>query len=230
MGLQSQTRLSNFHFQDPEWEINQWKLSCLIALALLWSHIWVVWFERLLSTVQFGTLNAYSWNSHVLNSSRLLGLGNPLGSGLKGDGRRQGASGLLLLVAESLVFRNCSCGCCCILSPARQGLWSGHPWKLMGSLWQPCTKPGVTADFWMLQDLGFPGMPDAKTHILDFRIIFFLSNILLLWPKKWCSHHGQQKSPKCSTWMQSQKQQNDLCSFPRQTIQYHSNPSLCPNQ
>ena len=28
--------------------------------------------------------------------------------------------------------------------------------------------------------------------------------------------------------MQSQKQ-NDLCSFPRQTIQYHSNPSLCPS-
>ena len=33
-----------------------------------------------------------------------------------------------------------------------------------------------------------------------------------------------------STWMQSQKRQNDLCLFPRQTIQYHSNPSLCPNQ
>ena len=38
------------------------------------------------------------------------------------------------------------------------------------------------------------------------------------------------KSLKCSMWMQSQKRQNDLCSFPRQTIQYHSNPSLCPNQ
>ena len=38
------------------------------------------------------------------------------------------------------------------------------------------------------------------------------------------------KSPKCSTWMQSQKRQNDLCSFPRQTIQYHGNPSLCANQ
>ena len=38
------------------------------------------------------------------------------------------------------------------------------------------------------------------------------------------------KSLKCSTWMQSQNQQNDLCSFPRQTIQYHSNSSLCPNQ
>ena len=36
------------------------------------------------------------------------------------------------------------------------------------------------------------------------------------------------KIPKCSTWMQSQKQQNDLCLFPRQTIQYHDNPSLCP--
>ena len=42
------------------------------------------------------------------------------------------------------------------------------------------------------------------------------------------SHHGQQKSPKCSTWRQSQKRQNGLCSFPRQTIQYHSNPSLAP--
>ena len=38
------------------------------------------------------------------------------------------------------------------------------------------------------------------------------------------------KSMKCSNWVQSQRGQNDLCSFPRQTIQYHSNPSLCPNQ
>ena len=40
----------------------------------------------------------------------------------------------------------------------------------------------------------------------------------------------KKKSPKCSTWMQSQKRQNDLCSYPRQTIQYHSYPSLSPNQ
>ena len=37
------------------------------------------------------------------------------------------------------------------------------------------------------------------------------------------------QSLKCSTWMKSKKQQNDLCSFPRQTIQYHGNPSLCPD-
>ena len=30
--------------------------------------------------------------------------------------------------------------------------------------------------------------------------------------------------------MQSQKRKNDLCLFPRQIIQYHSNPSICPNQ
>ena len=48
--------------------------------------------------------------------------------------------------------------------------------------------------------------------------------------RTWSSHHSQQKSPKCSTWMQSQKQQNDLCSFPRQTIQYHGSPSLRPDQ
>ena len=48
--------------------------------------------------------------------------------------------------------------------------------------------------------------------------------------EEWSHHHGQQKSPKCSTWMQSQKRQNDLCLFPRQTILYLSNPSLCPNQ
>ena len=28
--------------------------------------------------------------------------------------------------------------------------------------------------------------------------------------------------------MQSQKRQNDFCSFPRQIIQHHSKPSLCP--
>ena len=40
---------------------------------------------------------------------------------------------------------------------------------------------------------------------------------------------SQKKSQKCSTWVQSQKQQNELCLFPRQTIQYQNNPSLCPD-
>ena len=40
---------------------------------------------------------------------------------------------------------------------------------------------------------------------------------------------SQQKSSKCSTWVQSQKWQNDLSLFPRETMQHYSNPSLCPN-
>ena len=37
------------------------------------------------------------------------------------------------------------------------------------------------------------------------------------------------KSLKCNPWVQPQKWQNDLSSFPRQTIQHHSNPSLYLN-
>ena len=37
------------------------------------------------------------------------------------------------------------------------------------------------------------------------------------------------KSWKCNTWLQSQKWQNGLSSLPRQTIQNHSNTSLCHN-
>ena len=45
-------------------------------------------------------------------------------------------------------------------------------------------------------------------------------------PVSWSSPHSQQ-SLKCSTWVHSQKWQNDLSSFPRQTIQHHSNPTSC---
>jgi len=37
------------------------------------------------------------------------------------------------------------------------------------------------------------------------------------------------KSQTCSTGVQSQKWQSYLGSFPRQIIQHHSNPSICPN-
>ena len=36
----------------------------------------------------------------------------------------------------------------------------------------------------------------------------------------------KKKNLTCSVSLQSQKQQNDLNSFPRQTIQHHSNPNL----
>ena len=38
------------------------------------------------------------------------------------------------------------------------------------------------------------------------------------------------KKSEMQYYLQSQKQQNDLSSFPRQSIQYHGNPRLFPNQ
>ena len=69
---------------------------------------------------------------------------------------------------------------------------------------------------------------EIKRHLLLGRKVMTNIDSILRWPlylllragilqKKWSSHCDQQKSPKCSTWMQSQKQQNDLCSFPRQS-------------
>ena len=79
----------------------------------------------------------------------------------------------------------------------------------------------VNVDILAISELKWTGMGEFNS---DNHYIYYCRQESL------SSHHGQQKSPKCSTWMQSQKRQNDLCSFPRQTIQYHSNPSLCPNQ
>ena len=40
-------------------------------------------------------------------------------------------------------------------------------------------------------------------------------------------HLTANKSPKWSTWLQSQKQQNDFGLLPRQVIEHYGNPSLC---
>ena len=46
----------------------------------------------------------------------------------------------------------------------------------------------------------------------------------------WNSSTGTPSLPLALFLIMLPKCQNYLCSFPRQTIQYHSNPSLCPNQ
>ena len=83
----------------------------------------------------------------------------------------------------------------------------------------------VKIDILGISELRWTGMGEFNSdnhHIYYYGQESFTRNGVAIIVKK--------QSPKCSTWMQSQKWQNDLCSFPRQTIQYHSNPSLCPNQ
>ena len=83
----------------------------------------------------------------------------------------------------------------------------------------------VNIDILGIRELKWTGMGELNS---DDHYIYYCGQVIP--QKKWSSHHGQQKSLKCSIWMQSQKRQNDLCSSPRQTIQCHSYPSLCPNQ
>ena len=87
----------------------------------------------------------------------------------------------------------------------------------------------VNIDILGISELKWTGMGEFN---LDDHYIYYCgqeslrrNGVAISWHR-----NGHQKSPKCSTWMQSQKRQNDLCSFPRQTNQYHSNQSLCPDQ
>ena len=59
------------------------------------------------------------------------------------------------------------------------------------------------------------GISELKwTTWVNLTQMTIISTIVSKTQKKWSSHHSQQKSLKCSTWMQSQKQQNDICLFP----------------
>ena len=119
---------------------------------------------------------------------------------------------------------------------------------------QICLLLQVFLDFLLLHSWNVKSMNQGKLEVVKQEMARVNINILGINELKWtrmgeCNtddHYiyycGQEslrrngvaitvnKSPKCSTWMQSQKLQNDLCSFPRQTIQYHCNPNLCPDQ
>ena len=72
----------------------------------------------------------------------------------------------------------------------------------------------VNVDILGISELKWTGMGEFNS---DDHYIYYCGQESLR--RNGVAIHGQQKSPKCSTWMQSQKRQNDLCSFPRQTIQ-----------
>ena len=57
----------------------------------------------------------------------------------------------------------------------------------------------VNVDILGISKLKWTGMGEFNT---DDHYIYDCGQESL---RKWSSHHGQQKSPKCSTWMQSEK-------------------------
>ena len=58
----------------------------------------------------------------------------------------------------------------------------------------------VNIDILGISELKWTGMGQFNS---DDHYIYYCGQESLR--KKWNSHHGQQESPKCSTWMQSQK-------------------------
>ena len=130
---------------------------------------------------------------------------------------------------------------------SRQEYWSGLPCSPPEDLPNPGIKPTSSMSP-LLQQVLYPPSQLGSPLLGNYcgkRLLSLLSNLvnwhaLVYLPKAngtssvISSYYYKYICPvpqfECSTWMQSQKWQNDLCLFPRQTIQYHSNPSLCPKQ
>ena len=72
-----------------------------------------------------------------------------------------------------------------------------HESRQIGSVKQEMARENI--DILGISELKWTGMGEFNSD--DHYITTVGKNPL----KKWSSHHGQQKSPKCSTWMQSQK-------------------------
>ena len=66
----------------------------------------------------------------------------------------------------------------------------------------------LNVDILGISELKWTGMGEFNS---DDHYIYYCGQKFL----RWSNSHSQEKTLKCSTWMQSQKQQNDLCSFPR---------------
>ena len=82
----------------------------------------------------------------------------------------------------------------------------------------------VNVDFLGISELNWTGMGEFNS---DDHYIYYCGQESLR--RNGVAIMVNKKSLKCSTWMQSPKRQNDLCSFPWQTIHYHSDISLCSN-
>ena len=67
----------------------------------------------------------------------------------------------------------------------------------------------VNVDILGISKLKWTGMDEFNS---DDHYIYYCGQVSLR--RYGSSHQSQQKSPKCSTWVQSQKRQNDLCLFP----------------
>ena len=98
------------------------------------------------------------------------------------------------------------------------GPWIKANWKWSNRRW-----PRVNTDILWISELKLKAMSEFNS---DDHCIYYCGQ-----ESHWRNGAALtiSKSPKSSTEERSQKWQNDLGLLPRQSIQYHSNPSLCHN-
>ena len=81
----------------------------------------------------------------------------------------------------------------------------------------------VNIDILGISELKWTGMDEFNS---DDRYIYYCGQESI-W-KKWSSLQSQQQESKMQ-YLGAVSKMTEWSLFPRQTIQYHSNPSLCPN-
>ena len=82
----------------------------------------------------------------------------------------------------------------------------------------------VNIDILRISELKWTGMGEFNS---DDHYIYYCGQESL---KRKSTRHSQQKESEMQYLDAISKTTNELSSIPRQTIQYHSNPSLCPDQ
>ena len=82
----------------------------------------------------------------------------------------------------------------------------------------------VNIDILRIRELKWTGMGEFNS---DDHYIYYCGQESL---KRKSTHHSQQKESEMQYLAAISKTTNELSSIPRQTVQYHSNPSLCPDQ
>ena len=104
--------------------------------------------------------------------------------------------------------------------PGMSGPWIKANWKQSNRRWQEWT-----STFYRISELKWTGMGEFNS---DNHYIYYCGQESLR--RNGVAIIVKKRVWNLWVWMQSPKRRNDLSSFPRQTIQYHGNPSLCPKQ
>ena len=130
-----------------------------------------------------------------------------------------------------------------VLIALERVMWLGQRWNDSCGCVRDETKVWCCKEQYCIGTWNVKSVNQGKLSIVNQEMARVSINILGISELKWTRmggfnsddhyiyYYGQESLRRngIALWVQSQKWQDDLGSFPRQTIQHHSNPSLCPS-